>query len=186
MKVRIETERLVLRNFKIEDALSMYKNYCSHDIVTKYLTWYPHQNVEETKTYLHSVSLPSIDESNGFELAITLKDNQDDVIGSMSVVNQFEDYIAEIGYVIGDDYWGNGYMSEAFAATIDYLFAHTPITKIRSYHDKDNPASGRVMQKCGLTKVGEAMIQKKFDRDEKTDCWYYELSREDYIKRNQI
>lgn len=182
MKARIETERLVLRNFKESDAKSMYESYCSHENVTRYLTWYPHCDIDATKTFLHNLSLPSIEETNGLELAITKKEDEDYVIGSISVVNQFENYIAEIGYVIGEKYWNQGYMTETFSALIDYLFTNTPILKIKSLHHKDNPASGKVMEKCGLHKVGDCLYQKKFDSDEQVDCWAYELSREDYIK----
>ena len=55
-------------------------------------------------------------------------------------------YTHLIGYVIGEKYWNQGYMSEAFEAVIEFLFTQTPITKLRSIHHLENIASGRVMQ----------------------------------------
>ena len=47
--VVLETERLILRKFKIEDAQNMFDNWASNPNATKYLTWGPHENVEITK-----------------------------------------------------------------------------------------------------------------------------------------
>ena len=45
----LETERLILRKVRLEDADEAYKNWCSHDIVAKYVLWDTHKSVEETK-----------------------------------------------------------------------------------------------------------------------------------------
>lgn len=179
MKAYIQTPRLILRNFQESDAQSMFDSYCHSETVTRYLTWYAHESVETTKIFLRDISLPSIEESNSLELAITLKESPNQVIGSISVVNQFEDYVAEIGYVIAERYWNQGYMSEAFQAFIYYLFKTTPIRKICAMHDIDNPASGRVMLKCGLRKVGTTLHQKKCDHSDEVECYVYEILREE-------
>ena len=56
--ITIETNRLILRKFKLTDAKQMYNNYTSRDKVTEYLTWYPHKNVDDTKIYLQNIVLP--------------------------------------------------------------------------------------------------------------------------------
>lgn len=182
MKARIETKHLILRNFRISDAESMFSSYCHDEKVTQYLTWYPHQNIDETKFFLKNVSLASIDESNGLELAITKRNVEDHVIGSISVVNQFENLTAEIGYALSPKEWNQGYMSEAFLALIDFLFINTPITKIIAKHHENNLASGQVMKHCHLQRVADQMSQMKFDRDELVNCHCYELSRETWQK----
>ena len=50
--VRMETKRLVLRPYVIEDADAMFRNWANDPQVTKYLTWEPHKDVEETKQIL--------------------------------------------------------------------------------------------------------------------------------------
>ncbi len=182
MKAYIQTKRLTLREFCETDAQSMFDSYCHSEQATRYLDWYPHESVEETKIFLHNTGLASIEESNSLELAITLH-HKDEVIGSLSVVNQFEDYIAEIGYVLGEKYWNQGYMSEALQAFINELFNQTPILKVRAIHDKDNQASGRVMEKCGLLKVGKVWHQKKYDQLEMRECICYELTRLQWEKQ---
>ncbi len=52
--VRLETKRLILRKFTIDDAESMYKNWSSSSEVTKFLTWSANKNIEETRETLRS------------------------------------------------------------------------------------------------------------------------------------
>ena len=51
---RIETERLTLRPFRVEDAEAMYRNWTSDEEVTRFLTWPPHESVEETAALLEN------------------------------------------------------------------------------------------------------------------------------------
>ena len=184
MKATIETKRLVLRNFQLSDAKSMFDSYCHSETITRYLTWYPHENVEATKEFITTIQLPHIEMDNALDLAITLK-GEDQVIGSIGTVNDFlqEDY-AEIGYVIGEKYWNQGYMSEAFEAVIAFLFTHTPVTRIRSIHHLENQASGRVMQKCGMKYTGEVFVKQKIDKEDLVKCACYTLEKADWIKQN--
>lgn len=50
--VRIETERLVLKRHVLEDAEIMFKNWVAEKEVTKFMSWQPHKNVEETRNVL--------------------------------------------------------------------------------------------------------------------------------------
>lgn len=53
---KLETERLILRRFKITDADDMFENYASSDNVTKYMTWETHSNIDVTREYLQSLT----------------------------------------------------------------------------------------------------------------------------------
>jgi len=61
---------------------------------------------------------------------------------------------AEAGYWIGVQYWGNGYCTEALKAIINYGFGTLQLNKIHAHHITTNPASGRVMLKCGMSIEG--------------------------------
>ena len=184
MKAVLETKRLVLRNFRLSDAESMFESYCHNENITRYLTWYPHVDVQATRDFITQFQLPGIEKDNALDLAITLK-GEDQVIGSIGTVNDFyQDAYGEIGYVIGEKYWNQGYMSEAFEAVIEFLFTQTPITKLRSIHHLENIASGRVMQKCGLKYTGEVIVKKKIDKDDLVKCACYVLEKEDWLKQN--
>ena len=101
MKAVIETKRLLLRNFRLSDAESMFESYCHNENITRYLTWYPHVDVQATRDFITQFQLPGIEKDNALDLAITLK-GEDQVIGSIGTVNDFyQDGYGEIGYVIG-------------------------------------------------------------------------------------
>ncbi len=68
----------------------------------------------------------------------------------------------EIGYHIARHYWGQGFASEAVQAFLDYMHRTlgTDIT-IGAGHWADNPASGKVLRKCGFVKIGESEVFSK-------------------------
>ena len=164
----IYTDRLVLRRFEMGDADKMYSNWASNPKVTKFLTWHHHKSVEETRSVL-SRWVSSYDDLRFYQWAIVLKDTLEP-IGSISVVKVDDDIDeVEVGYCIGEAWWGFGYTAEALRGVIDYLFLEVKPKKIRAKHDSDNPNSGRVMQKCGLTydktlyKAGKNISNPKCD-----------------------
>ncbi len=63
---------------------------------------------------------------------------------------------AEVGYWLGTDHWGQGYMSEALAAFCDHVFSATSCQRIHAVVFAGNPASDRVLQKCGFALEGVA------------------------------
>ncbi|MEK4006743.1 GNAT family N-acetyltransferase [Paenibacillus sp. FSL H3-0333] len=60
----------------------------------------------------------------------------------------------EIGYWIGEAHWGHGYGTEAARAVIEFAFTEKKYHKVYARHFASNPASGRIMQKCGMTYEG--------------------------------
>lgn len=155
----IETERLILRRFKLSDAQNMFDNYTSRDIVTEYLTWYPHKSVKDTKEYLTNIVLPEYDKPSTYRWAIVWKENNQ-VIGCIDVVNSNDDKRrAELGWVISDDYWGKGIMPEAAREVLKHLFS-VGYVRVEAIHDVANPKSGRVMAKIGMEHEG---LLKKYN-----------------------
>ncbi len=151
--IRIETERLILRKFKLEDAKQMFENYTSKDKVTEYLTWWPHKSVNDTQEYLKNFVLPEYKKKSTYRWAIVWKENNE-VIGCIDVVNNNEEkFRAELGWVIGDEYWGKGIMPEAARVVIKLLF-NVGYIRIEAIHDVKNPKSGRVMEKVGMKHEG--------------------------------
>lgn len=61
---------------------------------------------------------------------------------------------AELGYWIGEPFWGNGYATEAARVLCAYGFNALGLHRIHAHHFTRNPASGRVMEKLGMTREG--------------------------------
>lgn len=173
----VETQRLILRRFTEDDAQNMYDNWACDPEVTKYLRWAPHQSVEVTSGLLKSwVALYK--EPNYYHWAIVLKEN-DMPIGSIGILDVSElDDSGEIGYCMGKNWWGQGLMTEAAKAVIDFAFKKAGFHRLEAYHSVNNPASGRVMQKAGMTREGVSRQKYKCAMGYQ-DCVLYAILQQD-------
>lgn len=150
----IETERLILRRFELSDAQAMFDNWASDGEVTKYLTWPTHSDVSVTRRILMEW-VPQYAKDDCYRWAIVLKENGSQPIGSIDVVRWYENGESpEIGYCMGKRWWHRGIMTEALGAVIDFLFDQVELQRIEARHDTNNPHSGGVMRKCGMTFAG--------------------------------
>lgn len=178
---KIETERLILRKFKKDDAKDMYNNWASDSEVTKYLTWPAHNNIEISKKVIEMWT-DSYSNAESYQWAIVLKEIGN-VIGSFSLMGiNNENENCEIGYCIGKAFWNRGIVTEALSAIIDFGFNEIGFQRIAACHHINNPASGRVMEKCGLKYEGTL---RKIGRDSSgnlVNCKYYSILKDEYLK----
>ena len=145
----IETERLLLRPLRIDDAEHIFKTWTSDTRVTKFMSYVNHESVDVTKGWLAEVEKHNADDNSevldwGFELK-----NTGLLIGSGGAVYKDKFQRWSIGYNIAFDYWNKGYTTEAMRAVVEYL-GSMGMKHICASHAPDNPASGRVMQKIGM------------------------------------
>lgn len=163
----IETERLILRRFEPSDAPAMFANWASDDEVTKFLTWPTHADVSVTEGILGQW-VPQYEKDDYYNWAIVLKEHGSQPIGNINVAHWSEDREApEIGYCMGRRWWHQGIMSEALGAVLDFLFDQVGVERIVALHDTNNPHSGGVMRKCGMT---FQEIREKSDRNNQGVC----------------
>lgn len=171
----IETERLILRPFTLEDAEGCYENYTSDPQTTLYLTWDAHDSLSTTQEFIRA-KLPLYIKDDHFDWVVTLKDQEKTIIGAISCVNFIKkDRYAEIGYCYGSDFWHKGYATEALKAVIRYLFMENEVEVISARYISVNERSGRVMKKCHMLKTA---VLKEFGYNEMDN------RREDVIVRS--
>ena len=176
--ILLETNRLILRKFVIEDFEAMYNNWASEDEVTKFLTWPTHSDVKVTRSVLSSW-ISDYNKADFYNWAIELKEIGE-VIGNISVVHIKENIeCAEFGYCMGSNWWGLGIMPEAGKAVVKYLFEEVGFNRIAATHDKNNPKSGRVMQKIGMTYEG-ILRKAGFSNQGVMDEVWYSILRDEY------
>lgn len=181
--VRIETERLVLRQFRLEDTEPAHRNWESDEKVTEFLRWETHKNISESEEIIREW-IDGYKDNSFYQWAIELKDIGEP-IGTISVVGMNEAIdMVHIGYCIGSLWWHKGYTSEAFSAIIPFFFDEVKVQRIESQHDPNNPNSGKVMRKCGLIYEGTL---RKADRSNKgiVDACMHALLAEDYYKNKR-
>ena len=172
----IETERMILRKWKLSDYKDMYE-YAKSNLVGPSAGWGPHKNEEESKEIISTF----IDEDE--VLAIELKSERK-VIGGIGLHNRKPDdnnqnaNQKEIGYVLNPKYWGQGYMPEAVDGLIKYGFSKEKLDLIWCGHFDDNLKSKRVVEKSGFEfKFKKSETKPLLNNKEVVTC-YYSLSKD--------
>jgi YhcH/YjgK/YiaL family protein len=147
----LASERLKLRQYRIDDAETMYANWCSDDEVTRHLLWNTHSDAEHTKTLLADW-IAAYSSGQSYHWAIE-KDGE--VIGDIAVMRWSGTHLdCEIGYCLSRKFWNQGIMTEALRTVMKFLFEEVGFHRIILRHYTENPASGKVMQKAGLKVEG--------------------------------
>lgn len=147
---RLETQRLVLRRPRHEDARAIFDRYASDGEVTRYLSWRRHHSIEDAEVF---VSFSDSEWSRwgcGPYLAFSRADGT--LLGSTGLAFETR-LVAQTGYVFARDAWGHGYATESLRAMIDLARA-LHVQRLYAICHIDHQASWRVMEKAGLTREG--------------------------------
>lgn len=178
-----ETKRMKLRAFKLSDAQYIYKNWASNENVTKYLTWNTHENLEvSTKFCVERTKLSG--RTDNFDWVMVLNETNEPV-GSIGVVRADTDKReAEIGYVLGENWWNKGLMTEALEPVLAYLFFVVGFDTVVAEHMSDNKASGRVLEKCGMKQCGSSkkVLENKGGHEVETKV--YKMTKPEWYAKN--
>jgi RimJ/RimL family protein N-acetyltransferase len=171
------TSRLLLRPFSLEDAPRV-KTLAGDWEIARVTANIPHpyeDGMAETWISGHSEAFEA---GNSASFAVTLK-KDGLLIGAIGLHFSVRNHSAEIGYWIGVPYWGQGYCTEAARAILEYGFEERDLNRIQARHITENPASGRVMQKLGMTPEG-TMRQAIFSWGTYRDSAMYAILRDEY------
>jgi RimJ/RimL family protein N-acetyltransferase len=147
---RLTTARLTLRPPGPGDAAAIFAGYAQDPEVTRYLTWQPHGSVAETRRFLRHAA-EGWARGTGFTWVLRLRPGGR-VAGMIAL--RPGDHGASIGYVLARALWGQGLMSEAVSAVVDWAIAQPDVYRVWAVCDVDNPASARVLEKAGLQREG--------------------------------
>ncbi len=180
---KIKTERLLLRPFELSDANEIQRLAGDKDIADTTLN-IPHPYEDGMAEGWISMHRSKFEAGELVNFAI-VSNASNELMGAVGlmIVPQFER--AELGYWIGKPYWENGYCTEACKAVLQYGFNTLKLNRIYAFHLSRNPASGRVMQKIGMTHEGIApQHTKKWDKFE--DLEQYGMLRKHLEKTNKL
>ena len=175
----IETDRLLLRPVTLDDVEQMF-SYASDEETVRW-TFAANQSLEETKNIIASIYLASPLGRWGIEVKESGR-----FIGTLDMHHILDDLgRSEFGYTLDKKYWNQGYMTEAGYAFIKLFFEDLQMNCLVAKHDKENPASGRVMQKIGMNFSHEepyAKIDKK-EPGRMVTFVHYLLTKEEYHQK---
>ena len=167
MKIELHTDNLVIKKPSEKHLNSLIKELNNWNIC-KWLIEVPYPySIDDAKYWIKKTK------QDEYSFNIYLKNK---LIGGVSLSNQRENSKWELGYWIGEEYWGNGYAIEACENLISYFFSNTNNSIIYASHMKDNIKSKKIIIKLGFKLVSSG---KKFSisRNQMVEDLNYELRK---------
>ena len=150
----IQTARLLLRPFELNDAADVFE-YASNPQVSRFTTFTTAETLADSEAFIAMV-LARGDEEHTWAIRL-LSDTR--VIGAIEF-KLMSETDAEFHYVLAEEHWNRGLMTEAARAVLDWGRSGYPsLRHIGTRAMSENLASQRVMEKCGLRLEGVRKIQ---------------------------
>lgn len=162
----LNTARLTLRPFRLGDA-SRFVGLAGDLAVARMTSDIPHPlHIWQCRRWLR--------QARG-EVRFAIE-YQDQLIGGVGYFCQ-RPRVGELGFWLGQDYWGHGFATEASRGVVTYAFTVGNLEALTSANFIDNPASARILSKLGFSANGRMRAQS-IARGHDIDCTTWRLERE--------
>jgi RimJ/RimL family protein N-acetyltransferase len=170
-KIIIETEKLLLRKITEEDAAEIFLLNADQDVI-RYTSDPALQSFDDAVKLIETIIRPQYHLYNHGRWAVILKQTNE-FTGWCGLKYLPETDAIDLGYRFHKKYWGQGIASEAAKASLKYGFEKLLMKKITGRAMKENIASIKVLEKCGMKFLNEADLHEH-------PAFIYEITREDY------
>lgn len=180
----LNTPRLVLRKLTMTDAPLYYSRIASRSEVTRYMLWNAHTQLSETEAVIQMVQ-NRYAAGLCYRWCIALAED-DSPIGVIELL-RFDEAAesCSFAYMIGADFWGKGYGTEALRATLQFAFEDMEVQTVTADHMAENPASGAVMRKAGMS-FCRRIPEKYIKLGQAMDACEYSITRIDWLQQKEI
>lgn len=180
----IESPRLLLRPWKMEDLEDFYHNSRQPELGYN-AGWKPHETLEESREILKGW----VQGVEGEDIwAIVLKETGR-AVGSIGLHKdnrrQGVPNCRQLGYVLAKEQWGKGYMTEAAQAVLEFGFSQLHLALVSINHYAYNQRSRRVIEKCGFTYEGTLRQGAGLYDGRVEDLCCYSMTPEEYRRSRQ-
>jgi ribosomal-protein-alanine N-acetyltransferase len=173
-----ETPRLYLRPFTLQDVEDVYA-YAKDPQVSKYVTWEPHKTQTDAREFIQNYAFKKYAEGELDPYGIVLKE-ENRIIGTVGCSwYRKKDNTMSLGYALAREYWGQGLMTEAAQALLNYVFESQEPYLIMAWCIAENKGSSRVMQKLGMSFEG-CLRGRVFRHDKQWDMDCYSILKEEW------
>lgn len=151
---QFRTDRLLLRRVVADDVTALYETYTTDPEVTRFLSWTTHESPGQTQEFVDH-AMTSWDDGSEF-IWVLVPSDQNRPIGAVGAVAG--PHGVEIGYVLAQQWWGRGLMSEAVETIMDWLKQQPGTYRIWAYCAAGHERSARVLQRAGMSY--EALLRR--------------------------
>lgn len=173
----LETPRLILRRMTMRDAGDIFA-YSRDADVARHVLWAAQREIGEAREYVrYMLRRYRADEPSSWGIEEKATGRLIGTIGYMAY--DADNASCELGYSLAHWAWNKGYMTEALRRVIAYTFDAMDINRIEAQHELDNPASGRVMEKCGMRREG-VLRQRLYNKGKYVDVALYAVLRQEW------
>lgn len=176
----ISAQRVNLRWVTEQDAEALFAVFSSPQ-VTRYWSWPAYVEVDQARKLVDQIHR-CFEEQTLFQWGVARKED-DVVIGTCTLASIDRTHKrAEIGFALGNESWGEGYMSEAITALLEDSFPRMDLHRIEADVDPRNLSSIRLLERMGFQKEG--YLRERWHVDgEIQDALYYGLLRREWEGR---
>ena len=148
--MEIKLERCTIRTWRIEDAESLVKHADNRAVSINLRDRFPSPyTIQDAKNFLDRI----VGEQRPKNFCIAIDGMAAGGIG-LDLGEDVHRYTAELGYWLGEEFWGRGIMSEAVPPFVDYCFKEFSLKRVFAMPHSNNPASARVLEKAGFVFEG--------------------------------
>lgn len=159
----ITSQRLIIRNTKLEDLESLYTDIFSEEDVVKYTFGKELFNKKQTEEFI----IQNCNFENQLGLSTIIERNSEEIIGLGGIIKceylEQEDY--EFGFILAKKFWGKGYASEIGLAQINFAKENLKAKRILALAHEDNLASIKCIKKLGLEYVSTVPTEGRGHRE---------------------
>jgi ribosomal-protein-alanine N-acetyltransferase len=175
--IKIEGEKIILREIDISDTDSITRYAADKEISMYTLIPYPYAK-KDALDFLELIAEEK-KENSSLHLGIEYNDHIIGMIGLNIINNQHKR--AELGYWLGKDFWGMKIMSEAIGLFVPFCFEHANLERVYAYVEPENVSSWKLLESCGFQREG--LLVKHFRKhDKQYDCYMYGYTNEMLIE----
>lgn len=175
----ITSQRTVLRWISEDDIDALYDIF-SNAQVMRYWSSGPLANREAAAAMQREIAAGN-QNNTMLKWGLALRDSNL-VIGTATLFNlNLDNGRAEIGYAMGRDYWGKGYMHEALQALVSHAFEVMKLRRLEADVDPRNAASIRTLERLGFQREG-FLRERWHVNGEIQDAYFYGLLRREWHK----
>ena len=150
--IQIETERTLIRIVGPDDLPDLLE-INSSDEVTRYVPYKTWVTAADSHAWLERMERLQAG-GDTLQLVIALRDTGQVIGACLLFAFDAASSRAEIGYVLGRQYWGRGYMHEAIGAVMRFVFERLGLRRLEATIDPRNAASLKLVQRLGFASEG--------------------------------
>jgi [ribosomal protein S5]-alanine N-acetyltransferase len=178
----IKTERLLLRDFAVDDWPSVHR-YASDPDVVRYVEWGPNTETDSRNFVDYAIQLSQTDPRASYELAVVLLEEKTLIgVAAIHISNQ-GNREAWIGYCFNKGFWGQGMATETARALLTFGFRRLGLHRIFATVDPANTPSANVLQKIGMSHEGH-LREHKLVRGRWRDTHLYAVLESEWLQAN--